>query len=60
MTPEIQRGLCLDILLEYTKAQLRMLEANPTVSTGTIYYKLKKTIEYMEAKKGEKNGVHEN
>ena len=56
MAPEIQRGLCLDILLEYTKAQLRMLEANPTVSTGTIYYKLKKTIEYMEAKKGEKNG----
>ncbi len=53
MAPEIQKGLCLDLLLEYTKAQLRVLEENPSISTGTIYHKLKKTIEYMEDKKKE-------
>lgn len=54
MVPENYKGAFLDLLIEYTKAQLKVLEDNPAISTGTIHYKLKKTIEYMETMKGEK------
>lgn len=54
MVPEKNNGIFLDLLIEYTKAQLKVLEDNPSISTGTIHYRLKKTIEYMETMKGEK------
>lgn len=54
MVPDNYKGVFLDLLIEYTKAQLKVLEDNPTVSTGTIHYRLKKNIEYMETMRGDK------
>lgn len=47
----------IDLLIEYTKVQMKMLEDNPSMSTGTFHYKLKKTIEYLEQKKLENNYI---
>lgn len=47
----------IDLLIEYTKAQMKVLEDNPSMSTGTFHYKLKKTIEYLEQKKHDNNYI---
>ena len=47
----------IDLLIEYTKTQLKALEDNPSMSTGTIHYKLTKTIEYLEQKKLDNNYI---
>lgn len=47
----------IDLLIEYTKVQMKVLEDNPSMSTGTFHYKLKKTIEYLEQKKLENNYI---
>ena len=47
----------IDLLIEYTKAQMKVLEDNPSMSTGTIHYKLTKTIEYLEQKKLDNNYI---
>lgn len=60
MVPDNYKGVFLDLLIEYTKVQLKVLEDNPSISTGTIHYRLKKTIEYMETLKGENHGIYEN
>ena len=49
----------IDLLIEYTKAQMKMLEENPSMTTGTVHYKLQKTIEYMESKKTRGNYLSE-
>lgn len=52
MVPEKYKGVFLDLLIEYTKAQLKVLDDNPSMSEDLIHYKLQRTIEYMETLKG--------
>lgn len=53
MEPDINKSIFLDLLTEYTKAQMKVLEEDPSISTGTIHYRLKNTIEYLDKKKRE-------
>lgn len=56
MVPENYKGAFLDLLIEYTKAQLKVLDDNPSMSEDLIHYKLQRTIDYMEKMKGERTG----
>ena len=51
MDQNVSENIFLDLLIEYTKAQMQVLEENPTLNAGDIYYKLKRTIRYLEDKK---------
>lgn len=51
MAPDNYKGLFLDLLIEYTKAQLKVLDDNPSMSEDLIHYKLQQQIEYMKSLK---------
>ena len=50
-----ENSIFIDLLIEYTKAQMKMIEDNPSMTAGVIHYKLQKTIEYMEGKKSKEH-----
>lgn len=51
MVPDNYKGMFLELLIEYTKAQLKVLDDNPHMNEGLIHYKLQQQIEYMESLK---------
>ena len=54
---EFDKGIFLDMFIEYTKLQIKLMEDDPSISTGTIHYRLGKLLKYLEEKKEENNYI---
>lgn len=54
---EFDKGIFLDMFIEYTKLQIKLMEDDPSISTGTIHYRLNKLLKYLEEKKEKENYI---
>ena len=54
---EFDKGIFLDMFIEYTKLQIKLMEDDPSMSTGTIHYHLCRLLKHLEEKKENENYI---
>ena len=54
---EFDKGIFLDMFIEYTKLEIKFMEDDLSMSTGTSDYRLNKLLKYLEEKKEKENYI---